>query len=109
MADDDNTPGASTPGGDGQEPAEQDLTLDELLVSVQKAFSRLSRASARVGNDKARALITGDVEFDISFNADAEGAYIYPQKDGFVKIALRGKIETDIRMIDDEDGADAAK
>jgi len=58
--------------------------LEDLLLALQKSFSRVSMMSTRsvVGEDNARALITGSVDFDLVAKFDL----VYKQGDTGVRI-----------------------
>jgi hypothetical protein len=105
-------------------------TLDEVLIALQKSFSRVSKQTARSTSDspeKARALIVGEVNFEITipvtpvtqvtsevrevFAADviAEPNDVNTNKPRFdklryqpegnaISLKLCGTISTDIRM-----------
>jgi len=89
--------------------------LEDVLVALQKTFSRLSATTATRGSDehrdKARALIVGDVAFEISLNVapqpghDSEGSALAAEHlrycadgSGF-PLKLSGRIATDVRHV----------
>ena len=88
--------------------------LEDVLIALQKTFSRLSSTTAARESeefrDKARALIVGEVEFEITLNIeptlvpDSKG--VLPAKPGNLRycadksgfpIRLNGRIATDLR------------
>lgn len=103
------TPAGSTPAG--PPPA---TLLEDVLIALQKTFSRLSATTATLNaeefRDKARALIVGEVNFDIALNVEPT---VVPNSDGSLPSApgnlrycsdgsgfplkLSGRIATDVR------------
>jgi hypothetical protein len=79
------------------------ITLDEVIVALQKSFSRVSTASAELPAENARAMVTGLVNFDISLKVEAEKDYLRLDADGAIDLRLSGKIDTDIRIEEDTD------
>ncbi|MEE9350968.1 MAG: hypothetical protein V3U78_01810 [Thiotrichaceae bacterium] len=74
-------------------------SLDDVIITLQKTFSRISEKSANVPEEQARALVTGIVNFEISTTVNPEGDRLIVTKSGEVQITLKGQIETDIREI----------
>lgn len=74
-----------------------EVTLDDLLVNIQKSLSRVSARSASIPEEQARSLIHGDVNFSIDLKVDGEGDKVIVRKDGQVNLSMSGRISTDIR------------
>ncbi|WP_019617198.1 hypothetical protein [Psychromonas ossibalaenae] len=74
-----------------------DISLDDLLVNLQKSLSRVSARSGDVPDDQSRSLIYGDVDFSIELKVDGEQDKLQVRKDGAVKLSISGKISIDIR------------
>jgi len=54
------------PSKSKQKTKKQEYTLDRLLIALQKSISRVNEKSAKVPQNKARAIITGNIGFNIS-------------------------------------------
>ena len=80
-----------------EESQEKKLTLDDVVIALQKTFSRVSARSASVPVENARALVTGQVNFTLSLKVDPQGDYLHPASNGSVDLNLAGVIDTDIR------------
>lgn len=88
--------------------------LEDVLIALQKSFSRLSEQTA-VSDKKVPgrplALMTGDVEFDISMSMQPVAtdndwdSLAYSPSGGGIALRLSGKISTDLRVNPDA-GAD---
>tara|TARA_R110002111_G_scaffold18776_1_gene45886 strand:+ start:148 stop:477 length:330 start_codon:yes stop_codon:yes gene_type:complete len=95
------------------------VSLDDVLVALQKSFSRLSASSRSVPDENARALITGVVDFEItsdfemalSPNAslDDSADVLIQQSNGTIRMTLKGQVETDIRLTEATEFDDAKK
>jgi hypothetical protein len=77
-------------------------SLDDVLVALQKSFSRVSSRTADVGPEEARAMISGQVAFAISLKVRYEGDYLLPDDKGSLDLNLSGTLETDIRTDEEE-------
>ncbi|MCF8039202.1 MAG: hypothetical protein K9K79_07785 [Desulfohalobiaceae bacterium] len=88
----------SAPRESGKTGQNERTTLDDVLVALQKSFSRVSSRSADVSSEQARAMVSGQVHFDISLKVNLEGDYLHPDTRGDIDLNLSGDIETDIRM-----------
>ena len=86
-------------------PSEKDkngkLRLDEAIVALQKSFSRVSAKSAEISQEKARAMVTGQVTFEMSLKVQPEKDYLYIDSNGTVDLRLSGMIDTDIRTVEE--------
>ncbi len=76
-------------------------SLDDVIITLQKTFSRISEKSAKVPEEHARALVTGIVNFEISTTVNPDGDRLVVTKSGDIEITLKGQIETDIRETSD--------
>lgn len=79
------------------DPSQKELSLDDLLVNIQKSLSRVSSRSATVPENQARSIIYGDVDFSIELKIEGEGDKLFVKKDGSVKLSMSGKISADVR------------
>lgn len=76
------------------------VTVDDVLVALQKTFSRVSARSASVGAGAARALVTGNVQFDISIPVAFDGdSQLIVAPAGGQPLRLNGQIATDVRVV----------
>lgn len=80
------------------------ITLHGALVAIQKSFSRLSEMSSDVSKpERAKALIIGNVNFNLEFQADIDEAEsVIINKGGAVSMSYSGTIATDIRLEPEE-------
>ena len=85
--------------------AERDtsITLDDVIVSLQKTFSRVSSRTGKIPELDAQATITGTVKFElgIKVNPDSDHA-LRPDPQGSIDLLLSGDIETDVRYETEE-------
>jgi len=95
--------------GESAQPADQsEARLEDLLVAVQKSFSRLSNNTGQVPPEQARALIVGAVEFELSSTFDLIGAHsggtpkppdvLVHKSNGSITLSLKGTVEVDVRL-----------
>lgn len=84
------------------EKADKDITLDDVLLALQKSFSRVSHGSRDVPPESARALIVGNVNFELSIHLKPEIDRLIHQNDGGIQLKLNGVIQQDIRTVLDE-------
>ncbi len=78
---------------------EDKIYLENLMISLQKTFSRVNQATAE--NLEARpetptARITGDINFSISTKAIPEDGKMLIDKEGHVDLSFSGVIDLDI-------------
>lgn len=78
-------------------PRDNKLSLDDVVIALQKTFSRVSARSASVPSEQARALVTGQVDFTLSLQVDPQEDYLLLNPKGSVELNLSGSIDTDIR------------
>ena len=95
------TPRNTAPAAPAQN---ENPALEDILVALQKSFSRLSYRTAQAPEESARALIVGKVNFEIALNAEPDGDQMRYAKAGSMNIKLQGQISTDIRVAEGEKG-----
>ncbi len=78
-------------------PCQDAISLDDLLINIQKSLSRVSLRSAAIPESQAKSIIYGDVDFSIELKVEGEGDKLLVKKDGSVNLSMSGKISTDIR------------
>ena len=86
-----------------QKKKEKRLTLDDVVVALQKSFSRVSGRSAEVPRESPRAMVTGQVSFEISLKVDPDEDFLYLNANGAIDMRLSGVIDTDVRTVDEEE------
>lgn len=92
-----------TPSEAGSAAGAVDPTLDRFLIALQKTLSRVSRDSAHVPADQARALIVGNVTFDVDLRCDLrDDGKLALESEGAVGLRLSGKIATDLGIAPEE-------
>ncbi len=74
--------------------------VEDVVIALQKAFSRVSRETAKVPEQNARAMVTGKVRFNIALAADYEKERLVQRDDGSLNIMLDGEITTDIDVVE---------
>ncbi len=74
-------------------------SLDDVIINLQKTFSRISEKSATVPEHRARALVTGIVNFEISTRINSEDDKLVISKTGDIQLSLKGTLETDIEDV----------
>ncbi|RWX56225.1 hypothetical protein [Photobacterium chitinilyticum] len=74
-------------------------SLEQILVSLQKSISRVNESSSSVAKDRARALIIGDLNFELDLKCNLEADKLKQSNDGGISINLKGTINTDIQVI----------
>lgn len=93
------TKASSSPKGQAEDTP---LTLEAVLIALQKTFSRVSAQSAEVPEEQARALVTGPVQFSFSLKLDPQGDSLHLSPRGNIEMNLSGTIDTDVRITDEE-------
>ena len=78
---------------------QKQLTLDDVLIALQ---SRVSAKSAHVKPQNARAMVSGQVSFEMSLKVDLEEDYLHPNTKGAIDLKLEGNIDTDIRTVEEK-------
>lgn len=78
----------------------QKVTLEDIVICLQKSFSRVSAISAQIPKEQSRARIVGNVNFTIRLNLEpGEDDHLMFDKQGSVELQLIGQIDTDIRPV----------
>lgn len=93
------TSGTPSPpaGGEG-------AALEQVVLALQKTFSRVSAHTARVSGHRARAMVTGKVGFSMRLGvAMHEDDRLVATPGGPIALELSGTLETDVRV---EEGGD---
>ena len=76
--------------------------LEDIVLALQKTFSRVSAATAEVPASQARALVVGQVDFEISLRAAPHDVdHLVQEENGPIQLVLKGRIDTDIRVSED--------
>jgi hypothetical protein len=84
------------------------MPLDEVIIALQKAFSRVSDKSSAVPD--SRALVMGPVSFQMKLRVEAEAPdQLVHSKTGSIELNLDGKIEPDIRIQEEDPSKDTNK
>lgn len=74
-------------------------TLDNLLIALQKSISRVNQLSATVPDNKARAMITGNIDFELGCRCRLiQGDKLELTDDG-IEVCLSGQINPDIDTV----------
>lgn len=81
----------------------QDNTLEQVLIALQKSISRVNSISNNVPPNQARALILGDIDFDLSLKCDQDGDKLRISNSGGISISLKGIINTDMEIAHEEE------
>jgi hypothetical protein len=74
---------------------ENKLTLDEVLISLQKSFSRVTDNSTR--NEGTTALMVGNINFELEVRLTAENDKLFYDKDGDMALRVSGQIDSDLK------------
>ena len=86
-----------------EEQKTEDIYLEDLMVAVQKSFSRVMGRTSRVPSTAPRSHFVDTVNVNISLRARPEGTdrlAVDPQ--GGISLSLDGKIDLDVRYEEDE-------
>src|SRR5690349_12052869 len=89
------------PGSEATKPADagQSQSLENVLISLQKTFSRVSASSSKLPPENARSLILGNVNFEMSVPLDVGADKLYYSSAGKVSLKLTGTIQQDVRPV----------
>lgn len=74
------------------------LALEDVLIALQKSFSRVSNSSRDVPPEAARALISGPVSFELSIRLTPTMDRLLHKTDGDLQLKLNGTLRPDIRV-----------
>lgn len=78
----------------------QKITLEHIIISLQKSFSRVSATGGQIPKEQSRARIVGNVNFTIKLNLEpGEDDHLMFDNHGSIELQLAGEIDTDIRPI----------
>lgn len=81
----------------------EENTLEHVLVALQKSLSRVNSMSSKVPKNQPRALIIGDLNFEISLKCEQdEDKLRVTGGSGGIDISLKGVINTDIEFSSEE-------
>jgi hypothetical protein len=92
MTDNNSTTGKTEEG-------KTDTSLADVLIALQKSFSRVSAKSKDVPPESARAMIVGNVEFELSIRLEPAEDNLFRKPDGDLQLTLKGVIQQDIRAV----------
>ncbi|NJM55609.1 MAG: hypothetical protein HC841_06575 [Verrucomicrobiae bacterium] len=81
----------------------KELALEDVLLALQKSFSRVSNESGKVAAQNARALITGPVNFELNIRLAPRKQYLAHKADGDLQLKLVGTLHPDIRVTHKDD------
>jgi len=85
----------------------EDKTVDRMLIALQKTLSRVSRDSADVPEDQARALIVGSVSFELHVQCElGVGEKLMLSEDKGNPLTLTGQITSDVGVRLDKEADD---
>jgi hypothetical protein len=74
-------------------------SLENVVISLQKTFSRVSASSSKLPPENARSLILGNVNFEMAVPLDASQDRLFYSPTGKVSLKLTGTIQQDVRPI----------
>jgi hypothetical protein len=87
------SPAQSTAG------AEEAPSLEEVVIALQKTFSRVSTSTAQVAEHRARAMVTGKVAFKMNLAvAMGDDDRLLTSAEGPIALELSGTLDTDVRV-----------
>lgn len=99
-------PDQSTPDSSDQAKDDQP-TVDRMLIALQKTLSRVSRDSAKVPEGQARAIITGNVSFELEVKCSlTSGEKLLLDEERGRPLKLTGQIAADVGVQLVEEGED---
>ncbi len=79
-------------------------SLDDVIIALQKSFSRVSARSADVPAENARAMVVGQISFDLSLRANPDDDKLRLDSRGAIELKFSGTLDTDVRTVDMEKG-----
>jgi hypothetical protein len=74
-------------------------SLDNVLIALQKTFSRVSASSSELPPENARSLILGNVNFEMAVPLEAGQDKLFYSPTGKVNLKLTGTIQQDVRPV----------
>ncbi len=82
------------------ESEKKDIALEDVMLALQKSFSRVNRDTAQVDDDEARAMIIGEIEFQMVISVspvdNGETSWLKSDPEGGINLSLNGKIDMGI-------------
>jgi len=76
--------------------------FDDLIVALQKSFSRVSAATDKSQREKDAtapcAMVVGPVKFSLSLNVDMDKDRLRVQESGSIRLSIDGTLQTDVRV-----------
>jgi len=76
--------------------------FDDLIVALQKSFSRVSAATDKSQREKDAtapcAMVVGPVKFSLSLNVDMDKDRLRVQENGSIRLSIDGTLQTDVRV-----------
>jgi hypothetical protein len=77
--------------------------VEDIVIALQKSFSRVSTRTAKVSTQAARALVVGRVNFELGLRVEPEADNrLLHSPSGSIELKLTGQINTDIRVSEDQ-------
>jgi hypothetical protein len=87
----------------GSKPSAKQPNLDDVVIALQKSFSRVSARSASVPPENARAMVVGQVKFDMTIRTNLEeGDKLRADPGGAIELKFSGTLDTDVRTVEVE-------
>jgi|GEM_PF-2940492 len=84
--------------GNSEKP-DKNINLEDVLISLQKSFSRVSQVSRDVPSECSRALIFGNVNFELTIRLEPKNDFLVHRTDGDIQLKLNGVILQDIQEV----------
>lgn len=82
-----------------------DSAVEDIILTLQKSFSRVSARSATVANKSSKnalSLISGPVSFTVSMKVRSEKDKLIQSKEGDIDLNFSGTINQDVRIRPEE-------
>lgn len=81
----------------------EDIYLEDLMVAVQKSFSRVMGRTSQVPSNAPRSHFVDSVNVNISLRARPESAdRLAVDPNGGISLSIEGKIDLDVRYEEQE-------
>lgn len=94
---------AAKEGADSQTPETpppEGPSLDDVVIALQKSFSRVSARSADVPPENARAMVLGQVSFDLSLRVNSADDKLRLDPQGAIDLKVSGTLNMDVRTVE---------